>query len=80
MVNQLVYSESGDSVETVIINGQVVMQNRQFANIDEMSIMAEIRSYAPRIQDAQAAAWKASQPLYPILDRLYQKSWQTPEV
>lgn len=80
VVNQLVYSESGDSVETVIINGQVVMQNRQFANIDEMSIMAEIRSYAPRIQDAQAAAWKASQPLYPILDRLYQKSWQTPEV
>lgn len=79
VVNQLVYSESGDSVETVIINGRVVMLNRRFVNVDEASILDEIHSYAPHVQATQAAAWKASQPLFPILDRIYQQSWQTPE-
>ena len=40
--SNLVYSATGQDVDTVIINGKVIMQNRNLINIDEQKIRNEI--------------------------------------
>lgn len=41
-VQNLVYSATGDSVESVIIDGKMVMQNRKLLTIDEEAVFAEL--------------------------------------
>lgn len=41
--NSLVYCETGASVDTVIINGRIVMEERTLTMVDEMSILKEIK-------------------------------------
>ena len=76
LVNQIVYSENGRSVETVIINGRVVMADRKFLGIDEAALLEELQSYLPSVQSTYQAAWTASQPLYPLIDQIYRQTWR----
>jgi cytosine/adenosine deaminase-related metal-dependent hydrolase len=75
LVNQLVYSENGRSVETVIINGRVVMMNQKFTGIDEGALLEELRASLPDVQSTHQAAWTASQPLFPFVDQIYRQIW-----
>jgi 5-methylthioadenosine/S-adenosylhomocysteine deaminase len=50
--SHLVYAVGRDDVSTVLINGQVVMRNRQLLTIDEEATMAEVRAMAQRIAEA----------------------------
>ena len=43
-VQSLVYSANADSVETVIINGRIVMEKRRVLTIDEDEILSELRT------------------------------------
>ncbi len=45
--HQLVYNESGSSVESVIVNGKLVMQDRKILTIDEAALLEEARSMMP---------------------------------
>ncbi len=45
----LVYSANGSEVETVIINGKVVMENREFPGIDEERVKAEVERINARL-------------------------------
>lgn len=45
----VVYAMQAADVDTVIINGQVVMQNRQLVGLDEELIMAKVREIAKRV-------------------------------
>jgi 5-methylthioadenosine/S-adenosylhomocysteine deaminase len=49
IVPSLVYSGSGDDVETVIIDGQVIMEGRAFKTIDSTQILQEAQKCAERI-------------------------------
>lgn len=42
---QLVYGECGRSVETVIIDGRIVMQDRVITTIDEIALRAEVEEH-----------------------------------
>ncbi|MDG6995669.1 MAG: amidohydrolase family protein [Nitrososphaerota archaeon] len=42
VLNNLVYSATGDSVETVIIDGRIVMENRKLTTVDEEKIIDEV--------------------------------------
>jgi len=48
--SQLVYAAGGADVDTVIINGKLVMQNRRLLTIDEREIMTRVRKIAERIK------------------------------
>lgn len=43
IVSHLVYAAKGSDVETVIVNGKIVMENRKVLTCDEKEILAEIK-------------------------------------
>lgn len=44
--SQIVYSATGRDVDTVIINGQIIMQNKEITKVDEMQVMIEAQTIA----------------------------------
>lgn len=45
----LVYSSNGADVETVMIDGKVIMQNRKMINLDEKQVMRQVKKIAKRL-------------------------------
>ena len=52
--SQLVYATKASDVETVVINGKIVMQNRRVLTIDEYSVRAKANQYRDRIRKSVA--------------------------
>jgi 5-methylthioadenosine/S-adenosylhomocysteine deaminase len=50
--SHLVYAMSGADVDTVIINGKVVMENRKLLTIDEKEVMHKVREIAVRVKQS----------------------------
>jgi 5-methylthioadenosine/S-adenosylhomocysteine deaminase len=48
----IVYSARGDEVETVIIDGKVVMENREILTMDETKVIEEAQKAAEEVCDA----------------------------
>jgi 5-methylthioadenosine/S-adenosylhomocysteine deaminase len=48
--SHVVYAANGADVETVLINGRVVMRDRKLLTIDEEEVMARVRDIAQRIR------------------------------
>jgi cytosine/adenosine deaminase-related metal-dependent hydrolase len=63
---QLVYSETGRGVETVIVNGRVVIKDRQLLSFDEDALRREVASRV--CADAERAL--------PHLLEAHRKVWQ----
>lgn len=61
-VQSLVYSASGDSVETVIIDGRVVMEKRKLLTVDEGQVLHQLDRQAAdmltRVHVERHGAWK----------------------
>lgn len=53
--SELVYATKASDVETVIINGRIVMQNRRVLTIDERSVRAKANEYRDQIRKSIAA-------------------------
>lgn len=51
--SHIAYVVRGDDVETVIINGKVVMDNRSFNQVDEFSIYEQVQELANHIATAE---------------------------
>jgi cytosine/adenosine deaminase-related metal-dependent hydrolase len=63
VARQLVYSETGRGVETVLVDGRIVMRDRRLTTLDEAAFVAELRevmaAFRPdfaRVAAANAAA------------------------
>ena len=48
-VYSLVYTASGDCVETVIVDGRILMEDRQLTTIDLAEVHARCRELAPKL-------------------------------
>jgi 5-methylthioadenosine/S-adenosylhomocysteine deaminase len=51
-VSHLVYVTRGDDVETVIVNGRIVMRDRRVLTLNEADVLAEARTVAARVRTA----------------------------
>jgi 5-methylthioadenosine/S-adenosylhomocysteine deaminase len=49
VVSQITYSARADDVATVMVNGRIVMRDRQLLTIDEEKVMAECRARASQL-------------------------------
>ena len=70
-VRQLVYSESGRSVDTVLVNGKVVMEKRVLRTVDEDALLREVREIGRSISGEHEAAHQAAAALQPYLAQMY---------
>lgn len=52
LINQLVLSENGNSVESVFVDGRAVMLEKQIQTVDEPKIIAQLSSFRTRISGA----------------------------
>ena len=60
IVDQLVFAESGASVESVFVDGKAVMLNGRIKTIDEERVKTKVSSLQPRIGKAHAAVMARS--------------------
>ena len=56
LLNNLVYSTTGDSVETVIIDGNIIMEDRKIKTVDEYKIIDKV------MEITQPSKWRARFP------------------
>jgi 5-methylthioadenosine/S-adenosylhomocysteine deaminase len=72
-VVQLVYAENGASVETVVVNGQVVVSDRQVTRVDELEVLEEVRGRYPEYLAQQERMEAMSRELEPYFAELYRR-------
>jgi 5-methylthioadenosine/S-adenosylhomocysteine deaminase len=51
-VSHLVYVTRGDDVETTIVNGKILMENRRVVTLDEGKVLAEARRISDEVRRA----------------------------
>ena len=76
--DHLVFSETGGSVHTSIINGRIVMEDRKIVTTDVDKSLEQVRSLMPSIRDAFEAALKWSNQAWPYMEVAYAQSAKTP--
>lgn len=73
-VRQLVHTECGGGIDTIIIDGEVVMRGGKFTRVDEDALIAQFQAAHADLLDSIAASEAASQPLLAGLGRVYRRS------
>ncbi len=51
-LSHLVYVSRGDDVQTVVVNGKIVMRNRKVLTLDENAVIAEANAWAVKVSAA----------------------------
>jgi len=57
-VSHLVYTTRGDDVDTVIVNGKILMRNKRVLTMNEAAVLADARSMSTSVREAVAGAVK----------------------
>ncbi|MBW1862726.1 MAG: amidohydrolase family protein, partial [Deltaproteobacteria bacterium] len=52
-VSNLVYSASGSDVKDVIVNGKILMKDREFLTLDQEEIMDRVRAISVKIGSSE---------------------------
>jgi guanine deaminase len=77
-LNQLVYAESGSSLDMLLVDGELVMRDGTLTRIDEPALLAELaeahRALAPLI----AASEREVERMVPAYERIYRRCLQIP--
>lgn len=74
-IRQLAFSVTSEAVQTVIVEGSVIMRNRKIQNIDEDALRSEIREAADRyVRDLVPVMEAGSMRLAPYFEKIHQRS------
>jgi cytosine/adenosine deaminase-related metal-dependent hydrolase len=72
-VRQLVYSENGRSVDTVLVNGRIVMENKKILTVDEEAILDEAYDIGLSLRDEHEKAHGGAEELRPYWEEMYRR-------
>ena len=72
-VRQLVHGESGSGIDTIVVDGEIVMQDGLSTKVDELKLIAEFQAAHANLRDRIEPSEAASQPLLEGLGRIYQR-------
>ncbi len=75
---QLVYTETGRAIDTVIIDGRVVIKDRVVKTIDEAALRAEVNDLMTHFVPEYEAMVKARAVALPYLMEAHKRVWATP--
>ena len=73
LMNQIVYSELGMSVETVIVGGTVVVRNRKIQTIDVDAVLSEAQELAARVWASLPERFTRFEETEPLLRQLEER-------
>jgi guanine deaminase len=76
--HQLVYSENGSSVHTVMVAGEVVVENGSVTTVDEHAVRAELNERQAEIIDRQDRLDRENAVLFDSFSAMYRKATTTP--
>jgi hypothetical protein len=75
---QIVFSESGRAVETVLVGGRPVVRGGKLVSVDETALAAAVEKVAPTFRrDAQALAARTAELAAPLLSA-GREAWKVP--
>jgi 5-methylthioadenosine/S-adenosylhomocysteine deaminase len=77
VARQLVFTESGRGVETVIVDGRVVVRDRKITTIDERALREEVADLMKTLRKDIDAVIARNQRLMPYLMEAYRRTWAT---
>ncbi|MEO5740366.1 MAG: amidohydrolase family protein [Vicinamibacterales bacterium] len=77
-VRQLVYSDTGRSIRTVIVDGRVVLRNGATTRVDEASLRDEVDRMMPAVRKDVAGLQAGYQRLRPYLEQVQRRAWSIP--
>jgi cytosine/adenosine deaminase-related metal-dependent hydrolase len=69
-INQLVFSELGSSVETVLVGGRVVVEDKEVKTVDEKELRAEARDSIQKMYADISSVKKRFAPALDLLERM----------
>jgi 5-methylthioadenosine/S-adenosylhomocysteine deaminase len=70
-VRQLVYSENGQSVDTVLVNGHVVMENKKILTVDEQAVLREAREIGSSLRAENEKGKQFGDTVRPYMEEMY---------
>lgn len=74
VLNQVVYCDSGASIEYVIVAGRVVVKRGRIQTVDEEAVLAEVAALTPEFQASQAQAEVANEALTEFLAEVVRRA------
>jgi len=77
-LNALVYAETGTDVETVLVDGRIVLEHGRVCTVDEARLRAQAQAAADRLRVHNSAAWQLAAQLTPYLAAACRAAVATP--
>ncbi len=75
--NHLVYCENGSSVEMVIVNGEIMVEDGRLTRVDEEALMDELRDMMPAIKADQERLEAKNKAFIPPLAEVWRRCAET---
>ncbi|HSB03791.1 MAG TPA: amidohydrolase family protein [Thermodesulfobacteriota bacterium] len=67
----LVYSENGRSVHTVIVGGEVIFEDKKITQVSEADLREEIIEAAEKLKRDHQSVYEKAQEIYPYFEKAY---------
>jgi guanine deaminase len=77
-LNALVYAETGASVDTVLVDGRIVLENGRVTNVDEARIYARAQAAADGQRARSTEAWAVARRIAPYVAQACRAAVATP--
>ena len=74
-IQQLVYGEKGKGVETVMVNGKILLQEGRLTTVDEGMVLDEARKLATSLAAKKTSWIEMTKRQYNFVEQLYKKHW-----
>lgn len=71
--NHLVYCEDGRDVETLIVAGNIVMENGRILNVDEQALISELSDMSGEFKERFKKTVEENDKLMPYIHQIYEK-------
>ena len=71
VVNQIVFCENGSNVDTVIVNGEVVVEGGRLTKVDEMAVLKLAEDARTRLEPSMQSELIAARTMEPALAKMY---------
>jgi cytosine/adenosine deaminase-related metal-dependent hydrolase len=77
-VRQVVFADSGRAIDSVIVNGRLVIEERKLLSVDEAALHEEIAGLMPAVRTEFSRLREGYEKAQPYLDEVQRRAWEVP--